>query len=261
MIVVDRGQFLFRDKEVFFPNIDEIKQLSEHLPLNGILRIRQTPVELRIHPYLIRSYSGYSQCIDLTNDISIIYREMHPNSCRYKIRKAEKVKERIQISRNSFTAYEDLFNLYRDFVRLKKLETTIPSQRLFRKYMDVYDAWVIYFDDRPICGHLLVPDTIVKRVHLYYSANTRLRSEEDAKLSSILNRYLHWQEIQSYKSQGLERYDFGHSGLDSLKTYKLSFGGFQVQAYNYVIAGKLVRMAYKPYQQLMKVKIYLQNRR
>ena len=108
----------------------------------------------------------------------------------------------------------------------------------------------MYFNERPVCGHLLLPDRAVKRVRLLFSASSRLNSKEDATVVSPLNRYLHWHEFQKYKADGFESYDFGGiSPGGSISKFKMSFGGELIEERGYVFAGGpaawIIKASYK----------------
>ena len=62
------------------------------------------------------------------------------------------------------------------------------------------------------------------------------------KISGFLNRYLHWHDIQYFKSKNFKIYDFGglslsqsNRKLQQIDKFKLSFGGTIIQEYNYML--------------------------
>lgn len=254
MVIVDGQRWVWKDQLIFFPNLEESRQLIESLRLNTVLRIRQTSVELLNSPNVIRSGVFRTSCVDLTKDLGAIYDEMDSMTKRY-IKKAEKMKETVQIRLNDLRAYEDFMKLYNDFVRLKAHTYPLSPQR-FREYLNVSDVWVIYLDERPVAGRLLVRDDTVKRVRMVLSPTSRLSSKEDAKLSGTLNRYLHWHELLTYKDKGIQVYDFGGvgDGSSTIAKFKLSFGGVCVQENSYVAVGGLGRLGYKGYEFMTKLR-------
>ena len=249
MIVIKGQRWLWKDFLVFFPDKEEIAQLLANLGSTTILRVRQTAVEISNHKALIQKGIFRTSCIDLTKSLEEIYREMDAKSCRYEIRKAEKEGERVQVSLNERSAQNDFLLLYNNFVRLKGHAHPM-SKRRFEEYVKTCDVWVVYYDGRPFCGHLVARDDRIGRTRLLYSATCRLNSQEDAKMTGPLNRYLHWYEIKFYKEMGIKIYDFGGigDGTSSIAKFKLSFGGFRVEEYSYVFAGNLGRLAYKIYR-------------
>lgn len=254
MIVIEGKRWLWHDRMVFFPNLNEIQSLINGLAINAVVRIRQTSVLIHDHPNIIKRGVFRTSCIDLTRDLDALYREMDPKSCRYEIRKAQRLEHRLRITCNELQTILDFFQLYNSFVRLKGHTHPISWRRL-QEYLPVSDVWCIYLDDRVMCGHLLVRDTIVKRVRLIFSAR-RLQGAEDTTVTGALNRYLHWEELQRYKDKGIEIYDFGGigDGSSSVAKFKLSFGGFRVQDNSYVFAGAMGTIGYKAYSWLTQLR-------
>ncbi len=258
VIVVEGRRWIWKDKLVFFPNEDELLDLVQGLASNALVRVRQTTVEFKSHPNLIQRTLFRTSHIDLRKGLESIYQEMDSKSCRYEIRKVKKVSDRLQIHVNDVRVFEDFLELHNDFVRLKG-HTGPLAERRFQQYLPVSDVWVVYFDGRPVAGHLLIHDNCVKRVRLIFSATVRLRSPEAAKLSGPLNRYLHWHELKFYKSKAIEIYDFGGigDGSSSVAKFKLSFGGFRVAENSYVFAGTLGNIGYKCYRGMTLLRKHL----
>jgi hypothetical protein len=257
MVVVEGRRLIWQDKLVFFPSLSESQRLLENLQHNAIVRIRQMSDPLHKHPNLIRSSTFRTSCVDLTKDIGALYDEMDSMTQRY-VRKAERMRERWNIRTNDLRCYEDFFQLYNSFVRLMGHTYPLSRQRL-KEYLSVSDVWVIYSDERPIAGRLLVRDDTIKRVRMVLSPTSRLLGKEDAQLSGMLNRYLHWHELMTYKNRGMQLYDFGGVGDGSIARFKLSFGGFRVQDHSYVLAGALGVIAYKIYYSLLPYSVNLRN--
>jgi hypothetical protein len=258
MVIIEGRRWAWHDRMVFFPDREALQHLIASLAQYDILRVRQTAAALPDHPNLIQRSVFRTSCIDLTQDLEALYREMDSMSCRY-IRKAERMRDRTHIHTNDSTAYKDFMKLYNDFVRLKG-HTHPLSGRRFREYTQTSDVFVLYFDERAICGHVWVRDEATRRVRLVHSASSRLESTEAAHLSGTWNRYLHWYEMQIYKANGIEIYDFGGigDGTNSVAKFKLSFGGMRVQDHSYVFAGVLGRWGYKAYQQVTHLRKPLQ---
>lgn len=262
MVIIEGRRWVVDFRLVFFPDESELQQLLQFLPPNGILRVRQATIDRLNGPKPVQRSVFRTSCIDLTKTLETLYGEMDAKSCRYEIRKAEKIQARIETRRNDGIACEDFLKLYNRFVSLKG-HTHPLSRRRFQEYVKVSDVFVIYLDGRPMCGHLLVRDDTVKRSRLIFSASGRLERGEDSRLSGALNRYLHWHEFQTYKRKGFVLYDFGGigDGSGSIGKFKLSFGGFRVQDYSYVFAGALGVIPYKLYQSLWRSAVRLRSLR
>jgi hypothetical protein len=180
---------------------------------------------------------------------------MDPKSCRYEIRKAEKMLDKIAVRRNEASVEQDFLHLYRSFVRAKGHAPPLSRRRL-REYLRTCDLWMVYFDGQPVCGHLVAFSVGTPRVRLLYSASSRFAGSDNARISGPLNRYLHWVEFQHYQQCGIELYDFGGvgDGTSSIAKFKLSFGGARMHDYSYVFAGTLGRLAHSLHRVLIRVR-------
>jgi hypothetical protein len=255
MVIIEGSRWGWHDRMVFFPDQETLQQLIASLAPVDILRVRQTAAALPDHPSLIQRSLFRTSCIDLTADLAALYRAMDAKSCRYFIRKAERMLDRIHIHINDAATYKDFLKLYNSFVRLKG-HTHPLSERRFREYKQASDVYVLYFDELAICGHIWIRDETTRRVRLVHSVSSRLESAEAAHLSGTWNRYLHWYEMQTYKATGIEIYDFGGvgDGTNSVAKFKLSFGGMRVQDHSYVFAGAIGRWGYKAYRQVTQLR-------
>ena len=265
LIIIGRQYLIFNDRLIFFPNESELQKIASKLSCIDFARVRLTTACLsKDYPGLIHREIVRSWCIDLTKDIENVYREMNPKTTRYRIRKAEKMRDNLHVCMNDTSAHKDFFNLYNNFVRTKR-HTYMLSEKRFKEYLKFSDVFVIYFKERPICGHLRLRDDSAKRASGVFAVSTRLNTPEDAKLSGILNRYLIWHELQTYKDKGVELYDFGGCPkTGSIAQYKMSFGGFPVEEHCYVLAGSsslkaLGKMGYNSYLWIAKMRARHQN--
>jgi hypothetical protein len=168
---------------------------------------------------------------------------MEAKSCRYEIRRADKLGDRLRMDRGGPRARGDFFRLYNDFVAWKGYAKPMTSRRL-GEYLEVSDALVAYVDDVPLAAHLVGVDRSGPgRVRLIFSASARFIDGEMGKLASPVNRWLHWQELQQYQSEGIATYDFGGgTNTSSIGRFKLSFGGVPEIGYDMQIVGALVRL-------------------
>jgi hypothetical protein len=168
---------------------------------------------------------------------------MDPKRCRYEVRKAEKLGDRIRFERSSARSRADFFNLYNAFLGWKKYARPLTRRR-YENYLRVSDVLVAYVDDVPVVAHLLVIDRAARRVRLVFSASTRFREGPSQKLSGPSNRWLHWQEFLLYQAEGYTSYDFGGgTGASAVGRFKRSFGGEVEMGSRVVVSGALVRPA------------------
>lgn len=121
------------------------------------------------------------------------------------------------------------------------------------------DIFVSYFEGRPLCAHAYIRDEKLKRVGLMLAASTRLSGEDAPAFVGSINRWLHWYEMRLYKSEGIETYDLGGTGVSTLQKeaiarFKLSLGGRQVVEHNYMIANPLGRLAIRLFYALRRLR-------
>ena len=230
---------IWRYRKVFFANKEETVRLSSSLGPSEVLRMFGITHEVKDQQNLVSSTRVATVIIDLTQGREAILRGMSPKGCRYEIRRAAKLANQIEIAENTPKAAEDFLALYNSFARDKGPVPRLSKSR-FAEYRDVADTFVLYLEGRAMCGRLVLVDRNVKRAVMLNSCTRRLESKEDAALCGALNRYLHWQEMQKYETQGLQYYDFGGIRDDPthpVSRFKRSFGGEVQTTYSYVFAG------------------------
>jgi hypothetical protein len=246
MVTVETARRPFRVTDIFYPRPDEVDGLGENLGLNEIVHIRQALAELPARRFAIRYQTFETLLLDLTRDIDDLFKDANQTG-RYLVRKAERVRDRIEVRRNDEIAYKDFVVIYNAFVKAKKHTEQISETRLdaLKRLSDVF---VAYFEGRPVCGHVMIRDEKLKRVGLLWSASTRLKGEDAPALVASLNRWLHWYEMRLYKSEGFQAYDFGGIGehtpeIAAITKFKLSFGGTRVVEHDYMLARAPGRLA------------------
>ena len=231
--------------------------------MNELIRVRQTRVELDDAPNLLAHDRFYTVCIDLTPSLDDMQAKMHSRGARY-IRAAAKMGERLEIEKNSPRAERDFIDVYNSFAELKKHSGPL-SRATLDSMRTVSDTFVIYCDGKAIAGHLLLLDPSGKRVRQMFGASIRLEGNERGTFVSSIHRYLNWHEIQHYKSEGFELFDFGgfQSPADAehpLNKFKLSFGAVIVEEHDYVFGRGLGSLAYRCYRMIPSFSALLRGR-
>jgi hypothetical protein len=216
---------MIRYRRVFFPRHDQLIQLVEQLRAFDLLRVFS---DHPASPSTIRPIArgkGLTTFVDLSKGQDAIYAGMHMN-CRYKVRRAHKMRDRIDIVINTEMARSDFLALYNGFVRAKRKMPVLTSQRL-NEYLPHADVFMLYFDGQPTCGRLVLRDLESRIALMLHSATKRLDPGADTITVGLLNRYLHWHEMKTYEAAGMEKYDFGGAGsaTPSVTHFKRSFGG------------------------------------
>jgi hypothetical protein len=162
---------------------------------------------------------------------------MHTN-CRYKVRRAEKMRDRFEVVMNTEAARKDFLAFYNNFARHKGNVPQLKPYR-FTEYLPHADVFVLYFDGQPTCGRLVLRDEESRTALMLYSGTRRFDLGVDTITIGLLNRYLHWHEMKIYQAAGMEKYDFGGTGgvHRSVTSFKLSFGGRSTTHDYFVYAG------------------------
>jgi hypothetical protein len=227
VIVLARPVGVFRQRRVFLATADEARQLTTKLGWREIVKFMWSEKPTVDSGFFVRETMTQTSLIDLSSGLEAVYRRMDPKSCRYEIRRAERLKEQVTVERNSQRAIEDFFTLYSRFARTKNGLLPVLSRAMLGDYLRIGEVFATYLDGVPMCGHLLFCDREGSTVRLKHSASARQEGPETARACGALNRYLHWHEFQVYAGEGIRTYDFGgirHKG-DPVSDFKLSFGG------------------------------------
>jgi hypothetical protein len=249
VLILDTDWKLFNYRVVYFPTKELAQLMLGDLRANELVRIRQTSATLEGHPDLLRQSEFKSICIDLTEDLATLRKKLD-STCRRWLRKAEAMSE-VEIRINDPATYSDFIDLYNRFAARSGHSGPI-SARSLAKYAEASDLLAVYHQGLMACGHLWLRDEVARRVRLVFSASARLESKRDADLSGALNRHLHWQEIEKYKSEGFELYDMGGFEADEdvshpLTRFKLSLGAFILKENNYCFGRGLAKLIYRIY--------------
>ena len=218
-------------RRVFFPQDDQLLELVTNLKFPSMLRVFSFSTANLREVAPIASGAAWTSFVDLSKGYDSIYAGMHA-SCRYKIRRAGKLGDRINIRMNTETARSDFFTLYNRFASAKGSLRALTPRR-FSEYLPQADVFVLYFDDVPTCGRLVLRDIQSGTALMMYSATARLDAGADTITIGLLNRYLYWHEMKTYQDVGLQRYDFGGVGPNnpSATRFKMSFGGQSIKYY------------------------------
>jgi hypothetical protein len=110
-----------------------------------VVRISQTSVDLSDGPNILRRKLARTTCLDLKSGAGSLYRSMDAKSCRYEIRRAEKMADRISIRINDDVAQHDFLAIYNRFVAAKGYARSLSRHRLDR-FRNVCDVFIIYLD-------------------------------------------------------------------------------------------------------------------
>jgi hypothetical protein len=200
----------------------------------------------------------YTILIDLKRDLDQLLGDVKPDT-RYEVRRARGQDQLTHDCRSGRdgTAFEEFCDYYDSFAILK------AQPKLNRDWLSLLaeaDALALS-QVRDGSGDTLVWHAYHRSPHratLFYSASLFRKVDSSAVRNKIgrANRYLHWQDMQRFKSEGISTYDFGgwYQGESdrqrlSINKFKEEFGGQIVK--NYICERALTS----------KAKIFLRVRR
>jgi len=252
MVIFKARRFiLWRETTIYFPHPEAIERIAAAPAPGEIVRFSQAPI-VPDSPYLLRHHEVATTCLDLSMGPQALYRAMDPKSCRYPIRRAEKMNGRLEIdSSGDAGGWNDFAALYNRFVGTKRFAAPLTSARL-AQWKRASDLFVIRQSGRAMCGHVLLRDEEAGRARLMFSVNRGFEAPEDRATIGALNRYLHWHEILHYCGEGFRIFDFGGigDGSNGIARFKLSFGGSIRREHSFVITDKLTAAAHSLYRTL-----------
>ncbi|WP_010094018.1 peptidoglycan bridge formation glycyltransferase FemA/FemB family protein [Ornithinibacillus scapharcae] len=202
----------------------------------------------------LHSY-GQTLVIDLDRPEEEIFTDIHKNA-RYKINRASK-RDPIQYYELISPKEDEIRKFLAFFDRFAKYKN-LPKGNFGRlKGLSDQDSLIIsYVTDESgnvLCYHAYVKaDTYCS---LLYSASARFDNKQIRNLIGRANRYLHWQDMKSFRKLGIKWFDFGGlfvhtdaSDEDSINRFKMEFGGQVVDVdkriYPLTIIGKMTTFVF-----------------
>jgi hypothetical protein len=171
--------------------------------------------------------------IDLNQSLDVLFNKINKNF-RKDIQFCIKNNFEFNIveDRNTFISF---FNEFSEMKGLNKANTAVIES--LREHSVITSASK---DNDMMAMHFYLVDQNQKLVRCLYSATMRLRDDVDKKNVGKANKYLHFKEMEFFKNEGFEIYDFGGYNMDKndtslqgVNTFKERFGGELVEMYNH----------------------------
>lgn len=200
----------------------------------NVIAYRQCKVS-RIFPGFVRKIS-WTKITVLSDKVELIRGRLSKKT-QYEIRRAEKAGFRFvdQIPLGEFILFFNCFS------RNKGMNVTLNERSLIA-YEKNLRATKVTLNDVSVVMHLYLCDFLGRRSRLLYSAS--LIYEQDSKLSRNMvgyaNRYLHFEDMCMFGTNGFIEYDIGGYAKDTkdpqligINSFKEEFGGELVEEGNY----------------------------
>lgn len=242
--------------DIYYPEASDVRGLGRSMPINQIIYVRQAREFFEAEGPVVHHRAFQTSLVDLTRGTEELFDDLKRTS-RTQVRRIERLSNEIEVRRNDGVD-SDFLAVYNEFVGVKRHSERL-SQRRLQQLKPFVDIFVSYFEGRPLCAHAYIRDEKLKRVGLMLAASTRLSGEDAPAFVGSINRWLHWYEMRLYKSEGIETYDLGGTGVSTLQKeaiarFKLSLGGRQVVEHNYMIANPLGRLAIRLFYALRRLR-------
>jgi GNAT acetyltransferase-like protein len=244
MISVERRSLfgLLHERRLFYADGARLTPQETRPTKNELVSLVACPRPIEAGSNCIRSRQQFTVCVDLRRSADAVFKNLNATT-RTAVRQSQGMHESITLSINGDTARRDFLDLANSTRGSKGLPPEERLKRTLDSYGHTIDFWVLYHNGRAMCSHVLLKDADIGKARLLYSASRRFEGRDEFRLCGVVNRYLHWREMEHYQNAGIATYDLG--GIDDNyqspgnKTphFKLSFGGVVHQEYHYLIAG------------------------
>jgi lipid II:glycine glycyltransferase (peptidoglycan interpeptide bridge formation enzyme) len=170
---------------------------------------------------------------------------------KYHIKKAEKLG--VSVKTEFFPSIEkcnQIINEFSVFVEEKKIEWNLKRIEVLQKINKLIISEA-YLNEKKISTHVYLHDG--NRVVLLHSYHQHNRLDE--KIKGYANKFLHWQDIISFKKFGLKLYDLGGINMEKhlgISIFKLAFGGDVIDCYSYIETNPSLNPFVNLYKKLKK---------
>ncbi len=170
--------------------------------------------------------------IDLQQDDEALLAGMSKNM-RSQLRKAEP-----GLMLELETKPDDFLSFYNAFARGKGLKELSASD--LDKPAGTLALYRVSLEGKVLTQHAYLLDQQESRARFLYGGSARLEEGVDTSLLGRANRWAHWQELRTFREQGIKTFDFGgyawqttDPAKQGINQFKEAFGGSVVQENTY----------------------------
>jgi hypothetical protein len=208
--------------------VGDVTALLDQAP---IVVLWQCPAAMvpELRPWIFRRQPFETPLIDLARAEEDLWQGLEAKSCRYEVRKAQKMA--CMVSRNEEVEAARL--LINESIRRLGYRAELGAEE-WQALLPDHDIFLCRWQGMPVAAHVILRDR-PGRARLLLSGGA---DRSDERLRSAVgpgNRFLHWSELLHYKAEGYRFYDFGGCDLNQESPhyrntqFKLSFGGEVVE--------------------------------
>jgi len=225
MFVHQTKYFKLAGVQVWFPQrVEDVGPILDQAP---VVMLWQCPANLvrEFNPWVFRSRPFHTPLIDLTRSEEELWNELETKSCRYEIRKAQKMDCVVSLN-EEIEAARLLIN---DSIRRLRYRHQMDEEQ-WQALLPDHDIFLCRWQGTPVAVHVLLRD-FPGRARLLLSGSEDRANQRFRGIVGPSNRLLHWYELKNYKARAFHLYDFGGcdapkaSPPSSISQFKLSFGG------------------------------------
>jgi hypothetical protein len=225
MFVFATNYFKFKAMFCWWPqSLDQVRGLMDQAP---VVLLRQCPETLarELSGWVFKSRPFHTPLLDLKRTEEEIWQKLDPKSCRYEIRKGQKLDCAISVNEATDVAR----TLLNESIRRLRYREEITPER-WQSELHAHDVFLCRWEGVPVAAHVMFRDP-PNRARLFFSGTADRNEERFRPVVGPCNRLLHWHELRHYHAAGYHYYDFGGCELDKaavdypITQFKLSFGG------------------------------------
>ena len=201
---------------------------------------------------------------DLTESEDEIKQHFAKN-CKYEVNRAARENIEAVVLQNQEIANQDITEFCDFFVQFwaSKGVTYANRDKLKKELCEYRDAGAFALGYALVNGERAVYHTYILEencVRLLHSASLyRLSDEQEGNIKTLIgmaNRYLHFEEMKYFKNIGKTVYDWGGAGkeeeVQAITKFKKSFGGTEMQYYDFEETKGIVAKMFKLLVKLLK---------
>lgn len=247
--------------QVWYPTGPEV--IRKEMERATVVSVINAPFDAKssgLLDFQAKSEDWWTTFIPLTLPKEELFKRTDPKSCRYEIRKTEKLSYSVSVNEKMDEAHE----LIQNFIKRKNYRPPLTRAE-WKEIKEFRHVHSIHLNGQIVAAHVMLLDPPT-RVRLLISAGLSRNEKKIGRLLGALNRRLHWEEILFYKAQGYEQYDFGgiypdpNHPFHGIGQFKTSFGGDNVKLYNFVvIKNPVIRFPWQCARAVKRTTVYLKS--
>jgi len=204
-------------------SMEEVVKLLDQSPIVILWQCSESMAK-ECRRWIFRERTFHTPLVNLLQTEDELWQKLEAKSCRYEVRKGQKMEFVILRNQELDTA----FKLINESITRQSYRPALTKDE-WQRLLPTHDVFLCQSQGSPLVVHVLMraePD----RIKLLLSGTADRSDPRFHKAIGPLNRMLHWHELVTYKAEGYKVYDFGGSPIDKnspqypITQFKVSFG-------------------------------------